>query len=58
MALRIRFQYQTGSALGYSIERLSDGSFFDFSNSTFSTTPTTLIAALPEDTATLRAGLR
>jgi hypothetical protein len=49
MALRIRFQYQTGSSLGYSIERLSDGTFFDFSTSAFSTTPTTLIATLPED---------
>ena len=35
MALRIRFQYQTGSVLGYSIERLSDGSLYDFSTSTF-----------------------
>ena len=31
MALRIQFQYPTGSRLGYSIERLSDGSFYDFS---------------------------
>src|SRR3954454_23440691 len=49
MALRIRFQYQTGSSLGYSIERLSDGTFFDFSNATFAATPVTLIATLPED---------
>jgi hypothetical protein len=49
MALRIRFQYTTGSQLGYSIERLSDGSFFDFSNSSFVATPTTLIGSLPED---------
>lgn len=49
MALRIRFQYTTGSQLGYSIERLSDGSFYDFSNSTFVSSPTTLIASLPED---------
>lgn len=49
MSLRIRFQYQTGSKLGYSIERLSDGSFYDFSTSTFVATPTTLISSLPED---------
>jgi hypothetical protein len=51
MALRIRFQYPTGSTLGYSIERLSDGNFYDFSTSNFvSTTPTTLIRSLPEST--------
>ncbi len=50
MSLRIRYQYPTGSSLGYSIERLSDGTFFDFSNQTFVASPTTLIAALPEDT--------
>ena len=50
MPLRIRYQYPTGSSLGYSIERLSDGTFFDFNDSTFKTAPTTLIAALPEDT--------
>ena len=50
MALRIRFQYSTGALLGYSLERLSDGSFLDFSNFTFSISPTTLVSALPEDT--------
>jgi hypothetical protein len=50
MALRIRFQYPTGSTLGYSIERLSDGTFFDFSNATFTPSPSTLVAPLPEDT--------
>jgi hypothetical protein len=50
MALRIRFQYPTGSTLGYSIERLSDGTFFDFSNTTFTPSPSTLVAALPEGT--------
>lgn len=50
MALRIRFQYPTGSHLGYSIERLSDGLFYDFSSNTFGASPTTLIASLPEDT--------
>ena len=49
MALRIRFQYPTGSQLGYSIERLGDGLFYDFSNSTFVATPATPISTLPED---------
>ena len=49
MALRIRYQYPARSALGYSIERLSDGNFYDFSDSTFKASPTTLIATLPED---------
>ena len=50
MALRIRYQYPTGATLGYSIERRSDGTFFDFSNSTFNQSPVTLISSLPEDT--------
>ena len=50
MALRIRFQYPTGSQLGYSIERLNDGSFYDFTNGTFVAVPATPIASLPEDT--------
>src|SRR5437763_5037598 len=50
MGLRIRFQYPTGSQLGYSIERLNDGSFYDFSSSTFVAAPATPIASLPEDT--------
>ena len=49
MALRIRFQYSTGSLLGYSVERLSDGTFLDFNDSTFKVSPTTLVATLPED---------
>ncbi len=49
MPIRIRYQYPTGSTLGYSIERLSDGTFYDFSNSTFTAIPSTLIASLPED---------
>jgi len=49
MALRIRFQYPTGSQLGYSVERLTDGLLLDFADGTFKATPTTLIAALPED---------
>jgi hypothetical protein len=50
MALRIRFQYPTASQLGYSIERLNDGSFYDFSNGTFVSVPATPIVILPEDT--------
>ena len=49
MALRIRFQYPTGSQLGYSVERLADGLFLDNADGTFKATPTTLIASLPED---------
>ena len=49
MALRIRFQYPTGSQLGYSVERLADGLFLDFADGTFKATPTTPIASLPED---------
>ncbi len=49
MALRIRFQYPTGSKLGYSIERLGDGLLYDFSNGMFTSSPTTAIAGLPED---------
>jgi hypothetical protein len=50
MALRIRFQYPVGSKLGYSIERLSDGLFYDFSNAAFVASPAQLIASLPEST--------
>lgn len=49
MALRIRFQYATGSLLGYSIERLTDGTFLDFNDFTFKPSPTTLVMAIPED---------
>lgn len=49
MALRIRFQYATGSSLAYSIERLSDGSLYDFADGTFKSTPATLTATLAED---------
>ncbi len=50
MPIRIRYQYTTGSTLGYSIERLSDGTFYDFNSQVFTATPATLIASLPEDT--------
>ena len=49
MPLRIRYQYQTQASLGYSIERLSDGTFFDFNDFTFKAAPTTLISTVPED---------
>jgi hypothetical protein len=49
MSLRIRFQYPTGSNLGYSIERLSDGTFYDVSTSSFVASPVTPISNLPED---------
>lgn len=51
MALRIRFLGPTGSTLAYSIERLSDGSLYDFSTSQFTSgTPTTALRSLPENT--------
>ncbi len=51
MALRIRFLGPTGFTLGYSIERLSDGSLYDFSTSQFTSgTPTTPLRSLPENT--------
>jgi hypothetical protein len=49
MAMRIRFQYPTGSQLGYSIERLGDGMLFDPSDGTFKAAPSAPIASLPED---------
>ena len=48
MSLRIRYQHATGASLGYSVERLGDGTFFDNSTAAFSATPTTPIAALAE----------
>lgn len=50
LALRIRFQYPTGSNLGYSLERLSDYLWYDFATGTFVAQPTQPIAPLPEDT--------
>jgi hypothetical protein len=52
--LRIRYQYQPGASLGYSIERLSDGTYWDFSTSgstagMFCTNPASCIQALLED---------
>jgi hypothetical protein len=55
MALRIRFQYQTAFSIGYSIERLSDGLFYDFATTgntaaTFCASPSVSISSLVEDT--------
>ena len=49
MSLRIRYQNTNGLTLGYSIERLADGLFYDFFDSSFKATPTTPIASLPMD---------
>ncbi len=52
MSLRIRYQNMNALTLGYSIERLADGLFHDFSDGVFKATPTTPIASLPADTGT------
>ena len=57
MSLRIRFQYATGSSLGYSIERLGDGSFFDFNDFTFKPSPTVAHRALTRGFEPLRRPL-
>jgi hypothetical protein len=51
VALHIRYQYDPGSSLGISIERLSDGLFYDFSTSgttaaSFTTSPGTQVTSL------------
>lgn len=48
MSLRIRFQYPTGSRLGYSIERLGDGMLYDSSDGAFKAAPAAPVAILPE----------
>lgn len=48
MALRIRFQYATGTKLGYSVERLADGLFLDMADTTFKAAPNQLIGILAE----------
>ena len=58
MALRIRFQYESGLSLGYSIERLADGLFYDFSTSSFASTPATLVASLPEGVGAFQGSYR
>lgn len=49
MALRIRFQYPSGANLAYSIERLADGQFYDFTTSQFAARCDCMTAPLPED---------
>ncbi len=51
MALRVRFQYDTGASLGYSIERLADGWRYDFSDGAFKASPTTAIDTLNAEAA-------
>ncbi len=53
MALRIRYASTPGASLGYSIERLADGLYYDFSNAVFSAAPTTQINALTATTGNL-----
>ncbi|HWE39235.1 MAG TPA: hypothetical protein VG406_21985, partial [Isosphaeraceae bacterium] len=50
MGLRIRFAYAPNSSLGYSIERLSDGLYYDFAGGTFTATPATPINTLTAGT--------
>ena len=49
MALRIRFQYDTGNSLAVSIEQLSLGFFYDFKEQRFKEAPTVPLLDLPED---------
>ncbi len=58
VGLHIRFQYDPGYTLGVSIERLSDGLYYDFSSSgatagTFTVTPATSIGSLTAETGNL-----
>ncbi len=48
MALRIRFQYVTGTKLGYSVERLADGLYLDMTDTTFKAVPTQALGILAE----------
>jgi hypothetical protein len=52
VSLRIRFQGPSGSTYRFSIERLWDGSLYDFGNSTFGVNPTAPLLPLPENTPT------
>ncbi len=49
MAVRIRFQYSTGAVLGYSVERLADGLYLDFTDSLFRPNPASIVGSLIED---------
>jgi hypothetical protein len=51
MALRIRYQYANGFALGYSIERLGNETYFAFTMLAFDAGSSTFIAGFPEDAA-------
>lgn len=58
MPMRFRFQYSSGSNLGFSVERLADGLFFDFATSgstaqTFCSTPTQQIMPVTEGAGVL-----
>ena len=53
MALHIRYAYTPGYSLGYSIERLADGLYYDFANGTFNAAPATLVNALASMTGSL-----
>ena len=53
MALRIRYASTPGATLGYSIERLADGLYYDFNNAVFTATPTTLMNSLTAATGLL-----
>jgi hypothetical protein len=50
MALRVRYQSGSGQALGYAVERLADGLFYDFATGTFTVSPGTPVADLTEGT--------
>ncbi len=58
MPVRIRFQYTTGSSLGYSLERLSDGSYLDFVDNVFRSSPAKIIAPLAEDSSPFKGRYR
>ena len=50
MALRVRFQYTSGASLGFSVERLVDGLYYDFADGTFKASTTTPVSALSAGT--------
>src|SRR5436305_1390654 len=57
MALKIRLQYPTAAALGYSIERQSDARTFDFHDESVMADPRNLPSAAPQAPAPAPAGL-
>ncbi|MBI1325029.1 hypothetical protein GC170_17840, partial [bacterium] len=48
MSLRIRFQYVTGSNLGFAVERLADGLLLDHADNTFKASPVQPVASMTE----------